>query len=165
MKSQHPSLPKLRPSSSELSKETSDWIDHVGSGIESEKYPRIDLSRYTNPFDESTQSSSSNPSLKNAYIALAYAQDRLENLSMLEEYGKNQWLVGNDELDQTVSQLEAAVREERAALELTQQERRTRQENSKVTMEYLEKRWVEGIRNVVDVNIAVLQLKQQRSEK
>lgn len=116
----------------------------------------IDLTRYSDLQNAAGAPGALN--LKHAYVALEYADARAEALTLLGEYGRNQWLIGNDQLEQTLKQVELEVERERARIEAVNAARREQQSGVKTTLEYLESRWREGIRNVVDVNVACLQL-------
>lgn len=121
--------------------------------IKGPREPGIDLSRYTelNHTDK-----------KQVRLALAYADDRYENLTLLSEYGKNQWLISNDFLDQDLKLLSTKVEEERMLIDSVNAERRQQQLDIQTTYSYLENRWKESLRNVVDVNIACLELEAQK---
>lgn len=158
--------------STTVSPETNAWIEALGADDKQQlkKFERIDLTRYTDPFSlskdtEKTLASSGNTKesqiLKQAYVALFYAQDRYETLKLTEEYGKNQWLVANDLLDQTLADLELATREERAGVENLKFLRRDRQNETRTAWEYLNERWRNGIQGVAEVNVATLLLKDQ----
>ena len=150
----HPDSLSSKPKSTYLSSEMSQYVTEVG---ESRQVKGIDLARYSSDL----QDSNNGIKLKHAYTALCYAQDRYENLTLLSEYGRNQWLIGNDNLEQDLKQLELEVENERRLIDTINAERRAQQSNVKTTFDYLESRWREGIRNVVDVNIACLQLQQE----
>ncbi|VVT45504.1 uncharacterized protein SAPINGB_P000772 [Magnusiomyces paraingens] len=158
----HPNLPK--PLSSSLSEPLDSWLTHVGTRTDSDphhKYPRLDLDRYSSPL---SSSSSSSPDLAQAYVALAYTQARRESLALAATHGKNQWLAGNATLERTLENVESAQREARARVELAQNARREAQNAARPTVEYLEDRWKNGIQNVVQVNVAALELKAQKKE-
>lgn len=129
------------------------YIKDVGKSRTRAPGEGIDLTRYSD-----LQSGQGALNLKHAYVALEYAESRAESLTLLAEYGRNQWLIGNDQLEQTLKQVELEVERERAAIEAVNGVRRDQQSGVKTTLEYLETRWREGIRNVVDVNVACLQL-------
>ncbi|KAA8900549.1 hypothetical protein TRICI_006195 [Trichomonascus ciferrii] len=149
----HPALPPLEKTSfltSVLEEEIA--IRERGGQIDR----GIDLDRYTNLYD-----GKGNLDPKKAYVSLAYSRGRLENLNLLNEYGKNQWLIGNDELQTTLKELEENLEEQNRTLESINNDRKIRQEESQTMYEYLQTRWKEGLKNVVDVNVECLRLEQQ----
>lgn len=116
----------------------------------------IDLDRYTNLYDDKGDLDP-----KKAYVSLAYSRGRLENLNLLSGYGKNQWLIGNDQLQTKLKELEETLEEQNKTLEAINNDRKIRQQESQTTYEYLQTRWKEGLKNVVDVNVECLRLEQQ----
>lgn len=116
----------------------------------------IDLDRYTNLYDDKGKLD-----LNRAFVALAYTKTRLENLTLLGEYGKNQWLIGNDQLEQNLKQLEQDLEEQNKILESIHNERKLKQQEASTTYEYLQTRWKNGLKSVVDVNVECMKLEQQ----
>lgn len=149
----HPGVSPAPDKSRYLSAETNSYIKSAGSGT---KTPGIDLARYT-----SLDRDNGSLNLKRAYQALAHAHGRLEDLTLLSEYGKHAWLMSNDLLERDLRQLELAVERERAAVDAVHDRRRGQQAEAKATFEYLEKRWREGVRNAVEVGVACAELEEQ----
>jgi pre-mRNA-splicing factor SPF27 len=149
----------LHPSISKLDKSyLTDAIKHQLNEIEngSKLEDGIDLTRYSNLFDKNGQLK-----LREAYVALGYSELRQEDLSLLAEYGKNQWLIGNDNLERTLQQAETTLQDIQMDIDRINSDRKRRQEDALPTLEYLEARWRAGIRNTIDVNIACLQLENE----
>ncbi|KAK9241045.1 Pre-mRNA-splicing factor SPF27 [Lipomyces kononenkoae] len=69
----------------------------------------IDLSRYTSLDFEAEDPASQEENLRKAYVALGYTQIRKDNLDLMSLVGRNQWLLGNDELEQDLKTLEQDV--------------------------------------------------------
>uniref|UniRef100_A0A060TF68 ARAD1D13420p n=1 Tax=Blastobotrys adeninivorans TaxID=409370 RepID=A0A060TF68_BLAAD len=130
--------------------------EEVNKKAEGHTLDAIDLSRYTDIFDED-----GNIDLNKGKVALAYARSRVENLSLQAQYGKNQWLISNDQLEQTLKRLELELENSNQELEQINNDRQKNQLDSKTTLEYLQTRWQEGVRNVIEVNVACLKLEQQ----
>lgn len=141
----HPDLPAIRPS--RLSSELEDYVANIstqgGSGI--------DASRYTLTDKDITDT-------RKLYLLAFYAQQRRENLELLTQYGKNQWLLGNDQFEQDLKALELALQADGGRVRQLAIERETQQNDVRVTFEYLETKWRESLKNVVDVNVACLGL-------
>lgn len=113
----------------------------------------VDIDKYNNLYTKSGE-----VDVKNAYIALAYQQSRLENLQLLAEHGKNQWLVGNDQLYYKVQQLQKTINNAHDSIEQINSERRKVQLDAKPTLDYLDERWKSSLKNLVDVNVACAEL-------
>lgn len=148
----HPNLGELRQSF--LTDAVKEQVETLENGGKLEK--GIDLSRYANLFDKS-----GDLKIKEAYVALGYSELRQEDLSLLAEYGKNQWLIGNDNLSRTLERTEMALQEAQNDIDRINADRKRRQEEMRPTLEYLESRWRTGIRNTIDVNVACLQLQNE----
>jgi hypothetical protein len=139
----HPDLATIRPS--RLSAELEDYIAnisvHRGCGI--------DASRYTLTDKDTTDT-------RKLYLLAFYAQQRRENLELLAQYGKNQWLLGNDQFEQDLKALELALQADGARVRQLAIDREAQQTDVRVTFDYLESKWRESLKNVVDVNVACL---------
>lgn len=149
----HPNLPPLEKTSfltSVLEEEIA--IHERGGQVEK----GIDLDRYTNLYDNKGHLDP-----KKAYVSLAYSRSRLENLNLLTEYGKNQWLIGNDQLQTKLKEMEGNLEEQNRTLEAINNDRKLRQKESQTAYEYLQTHWKDGLKNVVDVNVECLKLEQQ----
>lgn len=126
------------------------------------KTPGIDISRYTNLED-----SQGNVNLLNAYTALEYTLGRKDNVALLDEFGRVQWLVGNDELDQIVKAVDRQLAASRTELEQINQNRKRKQVAVSDTLGYLEKRWKSLLGDVVDVGVknAILEAELEGDEE
>ena len=62
----------------------------------------IDLTRYEAPEKPADDSEIEiwRKSLRQAYMSSSYLSGRLTNLSLLEEFGKNAWLISNSQLEE-----------------------------------------------------------------
>lgn len=146
---EHPVLPPL-PTRSLLTAALETEMKEIESGVRTKG---IDVSRF--------QPTSDNCSLEQLYCLLSYSKSRHENLALLSEYGKNQWLIGNDQLEQLLKQLEQNLENINRAIENINSERKTKQVDMETTYKYLDSRWRDGIKNLVDVNVACIKLEQE----
>lgn len=110
----------------------------------------LDLSRY-----EAQDSPSSLSALAKAYVSSVYLSGRLQNLSLLDKYGKNAWLVGNDHLEAELRSLEKELAEVKAQIDMANVQRRRRQEDVRGEMEALERTWREGVGRVLETEVAL----------
>src|SRR6201999_3749679 len=62
----------------------------------------IDVSRYEAPEEPSSEGDEATmrQALRIAYISSSFLSDRQANLQLLEEFGKNAWLIGNSQTEE-----------------------------------------------------------------
>ena len=112
----------------------------------------IDTSRYEAPLDSDSPDMNI---LRQAYISSSYLINRQQTLALLEEFGKNAWLVHNSQLENILKDLEKEVIETRGEVEAVNRERKREQEGKKDEIEGLERGWKEGIGRILEVGIGV----------
>lgn len=127
----------------------------------------IDLSRYEQPErpSEVTDTTAWKQSLHKAYTSSTYLSDRVSNLVLLEELGKNAWLIGNSQLEGILRQLEKELQELNAATENVNRSRKAAQEGSRGEMAILEDTWKRGIGRILEVEVAVGELRAEILDK
>ena len=155
----HPSLPSFEESrfSPLISKE----IERVAAG---EKVKGgIDLTRYDVPEAPSSTDDVKawRNALRQAYSASSYLSSRQTNLQLLEELGKNAWLISNSQLDEMVKVQERELERLKQETESINKERKTAQEASRGEIAALDATWKEGIERLVKVQLATVQLRQE----
>lgn len=136
------------------------------------KLEGIDVSRYEAsaleaPSNTSPHSDERNPqlleqwrtTLQRAYGLKTYLDGRYTNLSLLETYGKNAWLISNAGLEEELKALQKEVEEMKNQSEIVEEQRRARQANVKAEMEGLEDSWKKGVRGIVEVELASEQVR------
>ncbi len=123
----------------------------------------IDLSRYEAPEGPSDDNNTEawRCSLQKAYTSSVYLSERISNLSLLEELGKNAWLIGNSQLESILRQLEKELEGLKAATELVNKSRKAAQEGSRGEMMGLEETWKRGIGRILEAEVAVEELRKQ----
>ena len=123
----------------------------------------IDLSRYEEPESPSNNGDIAawKQSLQRAYTSSIYLSGRLSNLSLLEELGKNAWLIGNSQLEDILRRLEKELEELNAATENVNKSRKAAQEGYRAEIINLEETWKRGIGRILEVEVAVEKLKEQ----
>ena len=72
-------------------------------------------------------------------------------MALLETYGKNAWLVGNNQLEGLLKGLEAEIEAARIELEGVERERRDKQASVQGEVESLERGWREGVGRLIEV--------------
>lgn len=120
----------------------------------------IDLSRYEAP-EPPARSSDGAPNLdewretlRKAYTSSYHLSARHENLSLLEENGKNAWLIGNSQLEDILRGLEKELAETKEAVENVNKERKIAQEAGMGELVGLEETWKRGVGAILDVELA-----------
>ncbi|KAF4548723.1 Hypothetical protein D9617_25g060510 [Elsinoe fawcettii] len=147
----HPSIPP-QPSPT-FSPAITSSLDLLSRG---ESLPKIDLSRYEAPSAPSPSASKDkwNSALRSAYISTGYLSSRTENLSLLETFGRNAWLVGNSQLEDILRDLELEVKQAKEELERVEGERAQMQGAVKGELDELERTWRAQVGRLLEVQVA-----------
>ncbi|OXV05243.1 hypothetical protein Egran_06989 [Elaphomyces granulatus] len=124
----------------------------------------VDLSRYEAPEPPSKDShAKDDPSraldewrrvLQRAYTSSSHLSIRQENLRLLDESGKNAWLIANSQLEHILRTIEKELVHTREAVETVHKQRKITQETSKGELVGLEETWRRGVGALVDVEVA-----------
>lgn len=112
----------------------------------------IDTSRYEAPADSDSPDVNT---LRQAYVSSSYLVQRQQTLALLEDFGKNAWLVHNSQLEDVLRRLEKEVLETKEEVEAVNRERKREQEGKRDEIEGLERDWREGIGRVLEVGVGV----------
>ncbi|PSS27398.1 hypothetical protein M430DRAFT_32145 [Amorphotheca resinae ATCC 22711] len=166
----HPSLPPLSEH------HFSPMIEAELSRIEAKQpLKAIDLSRYeaVEPPATSPHSDEKHPetlqtwraALARAYTAHAYLASRQNNLHLLEQFGKNSWLVGNAQLEDELRALERELAERKTEIDLLVVERRGAQEAVAAEVKGLEEAWKRGVARVLETEVAAEALRREILER
>ncbi|CAN6665274.1 hypothetical protein TRVA0_037S00122 [Trichomonascus vanleenenianus] len=151
----HPAVAK--PKKSFLTPALEAEVRRIEDGAEREG--GIDLSRYNDVYVDGTNGRRLN--MERAYPLLYYTKSRLDNLDLLAVQGKNEWLMGNDQLENSLKALEELYTARKREVEQVNESRKAAQMNSKPMHDYLNERWKTGIQNVIDVKLECLRLEQE----
>lgn len=132
----------------------------------------IDLSRYEAPEppstdgkDNTTVSEEWKQTLRRAYTASEHLSTRRENLSLLEEHGKNAWLIGNSNLEEILRQIEKELQETKEATDAVNRERKIRQEGARAELMGLEDAWRGSVSGTIDAQVATENLRAEILER
>jgi pre-mRNA-splicing factor SPF27 len=135
----------------------------------------IDLSRYEAPDPPSASSTAGKPqadvlddwhnALQKAYTSSSHLSTRHENLSLLEEFGKNSWLIGNSQLEEILRDLEKVLASTKVATLAVHKQRKMTQEARKGELVGLQDTWKRGIGGIIDVEIAAENLRMEILER
>ena len=147
----HPSLPPLyQPNFTPMMQAE---IDRKARGAPMDG--GIDMSRYEAP-DEPVNGDESEwrEALQAAYRSSTYLDGRQVNLSLLEEYGKNAWLIGNSQLEEMLQQVEMELSALKDEIDNINKARKGAQEESRGELVALEESWKLGVGKIIEVQIA-----------
>lgn len=127
----------------------------------------IDLTRYEAP-EPPTRADGEAPNLdewrqtlQKAYVASSNLTKRHENLALLEEHGRNAWLIGNSQLEDILRGLEKELADTKEAAEEVNRQRKLAQEARQGELVSLEEIWKRGVGAVLDVELASEGLRMQ----
>lgn len=127
----------------------------------------VDLSRYETPSapGDTTDVGAWENVLSTAYAASAHLGNRLTNLSLLSEFGKNAWLVHNSQLEEILKVLEEELMWLKTECEVVNKERKMAQKDIEVDLRRTEERWKRGVGRILEVELASESLRRQIVEK
>lgn len=89
-----------------------------------------------------------------------YLSGRHSNLTLLDEFGKNAWLIGNSQLEHLLQELEQELTRLKDDVENVNKARKAAQENSRGELLGLEETWKHGIGKILEVQVAGAGLRQ-----
>ncbi|OAP59003.1 hypothetical protein AYL99_06300 [Fonsecaea erecta] len=123
----------------------------------------IDVSRYEAPDEPASDSDQATLKevLRNAYILTTFLSDRHTNLQLLDEFGKNAWLIGNSQTEQILQVLERELTGLKTETESINRARKATQEQSKGELLTLQENWKRGIGKILEIQVATDELRRQ----
>lgn len=80
---------------------------------------------------------------------------------MLDEGGKNAWLIGNSQLEDILRGLEKELADTKEAAEEVNRQRKIAQESSQGELAGLQETWKRGLGAILDVELASEQIRMQ----
>ncbi|KAI9831657.1 MAG: hypothetical protein M1819_004723 [Sarea resinae] len=99
--------------------------------------------------------------LRKAYTSSQHLQTRLTNLALLDEFGKNAWLIGNAQLEDILRGLEKDLVAVRAQTDEVNKARKGEELAVKGKIEGLDQTWQRGIGRVIEVELAAEALRRE----
>ncbi|KAL1650758.1 hypothetical protein SLS58_000876 [Diplodia intermedia] len=132
-----------------------------------DKEPGVDLSRYEalDAPSDAGDAAAWRATLRAAYASSTFLSQRQTNLSLLERYGKNAWLVANAQLEAILRALEADLAGARDDVEAVEAARRRAQASAAPELALLEEGWRTGVKRVVETEAAVEGLRREILER
>lgn len=131
----------------------------------------IDLTRYEvlEPPSTSPHSNGKHPetlalwreALSKAYTSHTYLIGRQTNLALLEQFGKNSWLIGNSQSEDVLRALEKELADRKQEIDVVVVERKNRQEGVGGEVKLLEENWKRGVGKVLETEVAAEGLRRE----
>ncbi|THX11828.1 hypothetical protein D6D13_04486 [Aureobasidium pullulans] len=158
----HPSTPERTPI--KFSELVESEHERLSSGAQKEA--GIDMSRYEAQDAPATNDMEQwRATLQQAYASSEYLESRQVNLSLLETYGKNAWLISNDQLEAFLRDAEREVSQRKIELEDIDRSRRDGQNARRGELEALEQQWKIGVGQMIEVEVAAERLRLEILDK
>ncbi|KAB8576175.1 hypothetical protein FH972_025703 [Carpinus fangiana] len=162
----HPSIPATdyTPNFPSLTSTAHDQIASTGKprpegeGISLARYEEPDAPESTDTLEQYTQW---DKTLSAAYTSQSYLSQRALNLSLLERYGKNSWLISNAQVEDDLHTLERELKTAKDQGFVVDEERRHRQQGVRGEMEALQQSWQESLGRAIEAEVAGAQLHQE----
>jgi pre-mRNA-splicing factor SPF27 len=158
----HPSLQALKePKFTDLVA-----AEHERIAAAHPKQGGLDLSRYE-MLDPPAKGDMSGwkTTLQKAYASAEYLRGREVNLSLLETYGKNAWLISNSQLEDSLKALETELEAAKIEQEHIEKSRRNMQTNAAGELQSLEHGWKTGVGRMLETQAAAERLRQEILER
>jgi pre-mRNA-splicing factor SPF27 len=136
-------------------------IEGVAAGGPRQK--GIDVSRYEAPDEPSSEENEATMrhALRMAYISNTFLSDRQANLQLLEEFGKNAWLIGNSQTEEILQGLERELTGLKSDAEDVNKARKAAQLQSKGELITLQENWKRGVGSILEIQVATDQMRRQ----
>jgi pre-mRNA-splicing factor SPF27 len=140
-------------------------VERVGAG--QARLGGVDASRYEAPDEPSSNADEEQmrQGLRAAYISTAFLSDRHTNLQLLDEFGRNAWLIGNSQTEEILQGLERELAGLKSETESVNKERKTMQEQSKAELDTLQENWKRGVGKILEIQVATNNLHRQVLEQ
>lgn len=154
----HPSLPPL--SEVEFSDRFLQEVKRVAAGQPMQG--GIDMSRYEAPDEPASDSSAEEirQALRKAYVSSTFLSGRQTNLALLDELGKNAWLISNSQAEEILQNLEHELARIQAEVDSVNKARKAAQLHHKAELLGLEEHWKRGLGQILEIQVATDGLRQ-----
>ncbi|KAK6514346.1 hypothetical protein TWF506_008741 [Arthrobotrys conoides] len=148
----HPSIPPLPPSN--FTPFVEQELERISKGLPFTG--GVDASRYEPQSLPSSEKEEEEYKtlLQTSYTTTTHLQTRLTNLTLLSNFGQNAWLISNSQTEGVLAGLERELVALKEETELLNRERKRKQVEVQPEMEYLEKKWKEGVGRVLEIEVA-----------
>ncbi|KAK6339211.1 hypothetical protein TWF718_008634 [Orbilia javanica] len=159
----HPSLPQFpSPNFSPFVEQELERISNslpFTGGIDASRYEPQSLPSSSQEEDEYKKL------LQTSYTTTTHLQNRLTNLTLLSNFGQNAWLISNSQTEGVLSSLEKELASLKEETEILNRERKRKQVEVQPELEYLERKWQEGVGRVLEIEVASEMLFRETLEK
>lgn len=151
----HPRLPALPPSnfsSLVLAEHERIAAKKPLKAIDTKRYEELDAPE--TDANDATSLTAWSEALRKAYTSQTYLSSRLANLALLENYGKNSWLISNSQLEDILRGLEKELAMTKSEIDDVVIARKNAQEAVGPEIKGLEEGWKKGVGRVLEVEVA-----------
>jgi len=167
----HPSVPEFEPPKfsplveQELARKAVN--EPLTGGIDTARYEALDPPSTDPTSDEDRPQvlEEWRETLRKAYVSSTHLQTRLTNLALLEEFGKNAWLIGNSQLEDVLRGLERDLVAVREQTDQVNKARKGGQEDVRGELQGLEQAWERGVGRVIEVEVAAENLRREMLDR
>jgi pre-mRNA-splicing factor SPF27 len=129
----------------------------------------IDLSRYEAQEPSSLPSGTKNAAdrtklreaLARAYTSYSYLTSQQQNLKLLDQWGKNAWLMGNWQLENELKELEKELGETKRQIDVLNIGRKEQQDAVNDELKGMEETWKKGVGRTLETEIATESLRRE----
>lgn len=127
----------------------------------------VDLAHYEGSEQVSHGSSDEalQQALRTAYTNTTYLRGRQMNLTLLEDLGKNAWLIGNFQTEDVQKRLESELKTLQSSTENTNKARKIAQEELRGELMGLEQTWKDGVGKIIETQVATDALRKDLAQK
>jgi len=112
----------------------------------------VDLARYEEP-TLPAHAAQYHDALRAAYTSHTYLAQRTANLALLKQYGRDAWLIGNEQLEAELRAVERELAGAREAVREVEGERRAVQDAVVGEIRGLEEAWRESVGRAIQVEV------------
>ena len=134
------------------------------SAIDTTRYETLESPAATDPTSDETRPQlleAWKDTLQKAYASSTHLGIRLQNLALLEQFGKNAWLVGNSQLEEILKAIEKELVDTRQATENADRGRQQMQVNVNGELAGLDEGWRKTVGRMVEVEVAAEGLRRE----
>jgi pre-mRNA-splicing factor SPF27 len=137
------------------------------TAIDTKRYESLDAPSTTPHSDQNDPASLRKwrQALSQAYISHEYLTSRATNLHLLEEFGKNGWLIANSGLEDELRVIERELALRKTEIDVLVVERKNAQESVAGEIKGLEEGWKRGVGRVLETEVAAEGIRRETLER
>ena len=106
-----------------------------------------------------------NALLRSSYTSQEYLSQRATNLALLKQYGKDAWLISNEQVSGELAAIERELAAARLSVEEVERNRRDLQEKVRGELIGLEETWRSTVGRAIEAEVATEGLRMQIAQR